>query len=1292
MTLSSTSVTGSTSAGSRPAGSSGIPSTFTPNPEPSFTYTGGKFFLDGEESDLATSDIQEISFLGAKVFSFNASVGWNGSRSECAISLIEDPDGDTQFQVPVVGSPQFFEVFDTDDNVIWSFYGIVRSVTRDVDATRRTFSVQLESPNVILDSVSLIMSGFNGEGYSLDAQMQYMTPFTNRSYNWNQVYNIINIFGFWENDQYGTYGAGYGQSEINEAGIPWKKVVIALNEIVNRTRTNGVQINDGNNVLGGSLAFSSTSYSNGKPYLYCLNFDSLVLALVEAGVPDSYRVSGAASITDLINGLAELANLQWFCTLERNDADIRDTYNNEPCVGIIKIHTISLTEMPRLDTISNFGIEQEGEGVNIAQNKTNVFPDAVGAYDKNDVTHKMEQSSLGLELVDAVTGKLVVGAKRSAMFEYGASNVYMYWGSLQPREANYDDLPLITPLLSPLSVEDVIPIDLRDLVGFETIGQFKRGKKYWNAPLVDIPPAVHKGIYYASVVELRFAAIDYDNWESYLTRFCVKKATDLGIQGETRKYVNPDDTEAIHALLKALNLQVTYDNHNLAREALIKSNKSFEEDQGIKNLQLLHERLVNAFNMYGKEFMIPMPVTAYKWVSETADFESEWDISDSAYTDITSGPNSPNFDPKFLNDSGRTIPYAIFPARMTAIDGRGRNITGALDFSGLSGDQVCMHGNSVYIKTSVDTKVYYLKQGIPTLPWSGEYTYYDGSTSFFYPEILTAANPFLGDLPYGRPTKEFFGYYTDLRGALPFAHVSLPSPVYYMKDAVGLTMSHDGVSVIVNYVYNDLLESVQGVGSDREQAPIAEGVAFPYIMSLPLQSNRHNYGPWLPRFNQNVAGKVEIEFDDTLAPENFSVGGYGYGFDAMDAVGYAKAMPDRVSGFAAESGSFSMVGVPRVKIGQQLLAGGPYLTDLNVSIDNATVKTSFKMQTWNLDFGRIKKHFVDRILRLSRTQVKVNKAKRDTLDRFQQSFRKNSVASRYRGQSSSSMIAATIQPTAYFDPWQQSLFNVSQVSTSIMPVHNIMSHLNSNYEDTAACSLDAFFAPVTMKQGYNGILPKVVTPRMQSYTDGILLNPYIQSGWVGSVNFSSGIHNIHSVTRGSELPPDLSVKHSMARADFTEDSYAMSGPNSTNIRTVANRTPQIAVGWGFDVNGQISPSGIDRYVNPSTWNAGPDLKVWDRHKQMWLGSFPIMCGVMKNNLGGGNLNSPSSGNIVRLLRTPNGVKPVEISSIFCFDSGFGTAPSGTLVYYTNWDGMNVPLYVACSGTAESIQIVRTYNG
>jgi hypothetical protein len=869
----------------------------------------------------------------------------------------------------------------------------------------------------------------------------------------------------------------------------------------------------------------------------------------------------------------------------------------------------------------------------------------------------------------------------------------MYWGSLKPRQENYDDLPLITPLLSPISMEDVIPIDIRDIVGDITIGEFKFGKKYWNGPLVNIPPAVYKGIYYASIMELRFAGIDYDNWESYLTHFCLKKSFELGIMGEARPLIDREGNAALIAVLTALNYKVNQDNSNLTRDALNAASSSYEDSVGIKNLQSLYTKLTEAFSMYGKEFMVPMPVTAYKWVSETADFESEWDIVESAYTDISSGPNSPNFDPKFLTDNGRTVAYAVFPARSTVLDARNIRVTGALDFSAFDGQTVSAYGNSVYVKTSVDNKVYYLKQGIPALPWSGEYTFSDGSTSFFYPELLTTANPFLGELPYGRPTNEFFGYYTDVRGALPFAHVSLPSPVFYMKDALGLSRNYDGISMIVKEIEKDTFNTTNGVGTDRAQSPIAEGAAFPMIISLPLQSNRHFYGPWLPRFNQNVAGRVEVEFDENLAPENFSVGGYGYGFDAMDALGYAKAMPDNIGYFATESGSFTVPGISKVDLGSQLLVGGPYLTDISVSIDNATVNTTFSMKTWNLDFGKMKRHFMDRILRLSRTQVKVNKAKRDTITRFESMVRNNNVASRYRGQSSSSMIAATIQPTAYFDPWQQSLFEVSQVSTSIMPAHNMMSHIKQDYDKTAVCSLDAMYVPITLDPSYTGILPKMHHPRVKTHGDAFDLNGYVQSGWIGQYHFQEKINNIHSFTRGSTLPPDLSIKHSMGSLDYLDDTYATSGVQSYNIRTVANRVPQMAVGWGFTVNGEYSVSGVDKYKNPSTWNAGPELRVWDHHKGIWLGDFPVMTGLLRKKM-----TAPTTfgtivqGEVIRYTVSEDNKisvldKPGTYSKVYCDDPSIGELDKGSIIFYSCVDGKNRILYAGCSVDAKALEMV-----
>ena len=100
-----------------------VDNSFPEQTRKAFTYTGGKFFLNGEESTITEENISEVIFLGAKVYSFNASIGYQGNRSECSVSVVEDIDDpvNNKFIVPVVGSPQFFEVFNVSGDLIWRY-------------------------------------------------------------------------------------------------------------------------------------------------------------------------------------------------------------------------------------------------------------------------------------------------------------------------------------------------------------------------------------------------------------------------------------------------------------------------------------------------------------------------------------------------------------------------------------------------------------------------------------------------------------------------------------------------------------------------------------------------------------------------------------------------------------------------------------------------------------------------------------------------------------------------------------------------------------------------------------------------------------------------------------------------------------------------------------------------------------------------------------------------------------------------------------------------------------------
>ena len=1290
-----------------------------------FELINGKIYKDGLEDSLTSSAIDQISFLGASVISVTATIGWNGTRSSCTIDLAEDwADGEV-FELPITGTPKFFKILDTSGNKVWEFNGLVKNVTRSVGPTSgRVFSVTLESPEVVLEAAAIVIEKYPGEGFSRDAEGNNITPFSDKTYNWDEVYNVINVLGFWENDQYGVDGASFGKADINESGIPWLNMIIALDEIINRLgrNPNNLSLPDRQLELGGSLAYSSTSYTNGRPYFYAVNFDDLMETLQgpEVQLTNEYRVGGGGSITEIIQDLCTTANCQWLVTLEENLTEVKSPYNGENVDAIIKITAVSLNRLPDIGIISDFGLAKEGKGKDIS------LVGALSTYLETDADFiDMAQGQLGLELADITTGKIVLGGPKTRMIEHTTPTTYMYWGNMQSDIAAYEDIPIITKLLSPTSNLDIIPVDLRSILGTNDVGVEEKGREYYLDATETLPQTVSKGIYYISMLELRSAANDQESWENYLTYFRQKKSRDLRISGDLRKLTVYDANTGAENLsyfgeLKANKEDTAFDQQNLNRE-IITNTSDYSQNKDNDIINQIWAKIRDLYeNYYGKEYIVPVPVSAYKWEPDSRTFISEWEITDSAFTDDTSGPNAPDFDIKFAHDSGRTVAYVGFPLSVTVSDASGLRIGGNLDFSEFDGKDTTIIGNRVYIKSTVDTSKINIAFPIP-ITFTGNTSYGDKFSNIGYrhPQILTGGTN--SDLNNSKPTSSYYGFYSDIRGAIPFARVTLPGKARYMKQAIGLSHDFDGIGMIAEFLFKakssrgDRSSSETVVGADRVRSPIAEGFYHPELVSVPLKSNRFHYGPWLPLFNPNIAGKVEVDIDTGLVPENFVIPGFGLGNVGLDYFGMSKAGPDRVGHFVNENGTFTLAGVSKLKIGEKLVKGGPYVTDVNISIDaTAGLQTIFTMKTWSLDFGKIKKHYLERFKKISQASIReakiLRKRQQETSDFALTINKRFSPADRFRSHSSSSIIAGIVQETKRTDiDDSEKTKDIKAVSVSIMPSHNFISTVKNDYDGVGGCSLDSFFTPFTCDFEHSGLLPKIEESPNELFGTHVNLNPLFPRGVTdGSYKFYARGTNKHMVVRGTGIPTDMNMKYASLETGFeSEDEFGIGG---LDIRSVGNATPNIVVGYGYDVNGIKVPNSDDGHLNVNDYKAGPDTKVWDDYKKTWIGDFPIMKGLLMDEISSSNaasisIQTPLKVEVLRYVTedTPGGnydssgvyqnndsslYTIVGAETLYIEDPALTEADKGAFVLYVNIDGRNTPVRIACAASVANLLIVQ----
>ena len=79
----------------------------------------------GDNFGQADPNVGVHTFLGLTVVDFSCTASPGGQGPECTINLIQDPELDQYLEEVVVGSPQYFEIVDLDNNPIFRFYGIL---------------------------------------------------------------------------------------------------------------------------------------------------------------------------------------------------------------------------------------------------------------------------------------------------------------------------------------------------------------------------------------------------------------------------------------------------------------------------------------------------------------------------------------------------------------------------------------------------------------------------------------------------------------------------------------------------------------------------------------------------------------------------------------------------------------------------------------------------------------------------------------------------------------------------------------------------------------------------------------------------------------------------------------------------------------------------------------------------------------------------------------------------------------------------------------------------------------
>ena len=124
----------------------------------------------------------------------------------------------------------------------------------------------------------------------------------NRHIQWNNVYNILNVFGFYESESHGFASSkGYGHATSNQSGMKLSKVAEALHRLINLTSSSSAQRFFGGNLLSGTSTYNICAVKDGildsNPYYYGFDVFGFIQQL-KTVLTNRYTISGYTNPSD----------------------------------------------------------------------------------------------------------------------------------------------------------------------------------------------------------------------------------------------------------------------------------------------------------------------------------------------------------------------------------------------------------------------------------------------------------------------------------------------------------------------------------------------------------------------------------------------------------------------------------------------------------------------------------------------------------------------------------------------------------------------------------------------------------------------------------------------------------------------------------------------------------------------------------------------------------------------------------------------------------------------------------
>jgi hypothetical protein len=1041
-------------------------------------------------------EISQVTFLGSSVRNFNTTLGWGNNVSTCTINLVDDPTNGDSFAPPLPGTPCYFNYND------FRFGGLLQSYkTINVKEGYPTFEVTLIDPREILEGVQII----------IDEYIQDTTG----------IPNLFNAYGWWENN------FGYGRSEVNDSGMPWEKIRIAIEDI--------------------QVAFP-VRIGN---YAFYLDLEGLPT------LDSNYRIGGGVSVSvmEYINRICEDAGCDFFFRLEfSNGADV------------IRCYAISRVAQPTFGKITQY-----------------IRDNTVGT----------PGTEYGVEFRNETTTKFLIGGK--------VSKIYLQTPSLGSVETLVDDTLIQfwgtnedgTPIIGQYTDEQLENEDLNNY-------RFTIPSRLVNVLGVG-------STYTTDVMEMRAVLGGQAAWETYLwsqnnieNSPHFNKARRLGITSNIRQDIKDVLSKEYGTLdrLEKLDIRTLapFTGYILNRQGAY---TNFYEE----NIHQLFEYLSSYANeYYGKKYMVRIPFVYAKLDSDTGQITTSVEPTDGGYLEESNWRRAIdlNYLPRYINnitlEDNRIQPYIRVDS------------ANLYDLSDISPDEIIFEEKQsgsgpiafAFIKCSMDPRIYFLN-----------------NTTLFSPRAVINIPGRV--MPLGIQGDSFNGILKTILQE-------------HIEDKLGVNDQ-----TIIEDTINKIFARF---GSEQLMYGLAGLPHTPDLAGLALQSNIETYGPW---YALGAIGRLEVEQDSNLVPWEYG------GYTNLNLIGEAKVNSAVTTMQHGETGSITVVGAPTGNVGDQLLNGGPYITNISVQVDQGGVTTTYRMETWTPRFGKVQKSYIERFAKFS----KIAQAQRRQLrtlfsvpapgSRF---FKKRENALLNRSERTKPHTSHTFIAGEVFD-------NASGTKSSnvvISPTYNMPGTITeNNFSKKAFTSLDGIFRPFSTSTTSTSMAHfETPTTSGDFNRNANDLNPY-----------KNGT-DISVFANGTALPADTANLMDVLGEDR---------------RAMALRGPLVLSGWGYDTSGKPVPNsgqGTDNFLGDylqrsDQWKTGPVDLQWDDRRKVWIGggsSFRIA--KLKQTLVGGSYASGVLLIPVINSNTKRITSWTEVSGDIRIYDGFEfsypTTPSGARVY------------------------------